>query len=1580
MAGPTSQDQHGRVLEDFVSRPLRPVLFGAGEYQITALQAVDRERCAVGTEDGSAHVLALREDGRTVVASELARPQQSMISSFLGGGGGGGGRQGASEAVRSVATCRTDGTHFVAALFADGWIHVWRLRGDDIPAAESKIQCASQDDRAAVIYLQVHDTGDGDHLCVIAAVTFDEQTNVRMWDLNQVAMAASGSMFSAAAVPTEFATPAVHALPGGEHRLKDACVVQGTGAGGSWAAVLLMDTPSDNLALLHCDTGDAEGSRWGYNEIPATNDVAMSNFDDTALEVAENRVLVSTAAGLSLGVDFAGELEDASGGDGGDAGDSGSMIATVMAGLFPKEKVDIRQMRATIRQQLVADRASPQDVVREMVDASQPDEEADDRLDTGALIAEIGRVLDFCLPEGVGWDFEQGARIGESSPAAVTMAQGDDDAGGGEQLCGEIQRQFCKQLSESRLNQLIDALFAVVFMTKHSADGILSDEKLEALQDAVDLMARTYACMVHISNYSVSAQEGSDTTATRQYALSGAFSSMGRHLQTDAASAVPPLGSGLETGLKHAFETLQLNGCGVGPGDDASNLVALTKALCDMDSATRLLCPALVDHTLESIAPALQSASFPAEAHAAAAAGAAGLFRLEASEVNEIRRIVGQAYCLQGKFDDAYRHLLAFFKYFIVHGYEQVLGERMPDEVAGIKKVTDTILCTFEHSRAQADPKRLSYALDMALMALRMLAIKEDVPPARRPDEAGQEWRRATTTEHLLARAFGYAVQIVPWTTKYQDLAYQLMASNPNTELRETCLAQLLVEVHKTDSAQKSPAERALLGDIGALENLLNKPLQTIPAVGAPTESLHPQLAKLILARAQAGDDSYFKTLYAFYIGQQNYSKAAEAMYAMSECEERKVRRYSEGQRRGGGGGGGGEEYNHARNARSYLTVAINALRLCPAGGRWIEPLQRSQDGGNPQAGAKRKLKHVAMAAVAAGRIGASPEAAAAAAAAAAEGARAPGTAPLGAPFAQDPVLHLVDLESKHALCSAKLRLYERSGLHHAARTLWDPAAGDPAEQMLRDTVGTLLDIALDTLLQSTSRTGVPMYESACADFEAASRLCELHRLDLKPVLRALAAAYVNCTHWRQPQAVHAISLMASRIIKRHTAACGEPRAGGWPAQSTAFELGPERWGLRGAGSSADEAIAPDEPAVDHSSHGLHRCLAACILHLSQADADGAAAAGGGQGSTEQLPAWLKHALQRPITAMRHHHQEEWRNVVEMDPSNDGAAMGLLSFYVSQGQTHLAVQVLRKLLFEPPTPKLLDDDEEEDGPPPPPAVCICQVATTGLGATAMVGWRPELGETVFAMYSGDREWHEAVVEDLDEDSLDGHMYAVAYKTGGGGRGVWRSPAELRPLSPAAVTAPLLGLEIDRVIDAFRASDELLVTKVSGGGGGGGGGNSGPSQYFHASREVQVNDKVIAMWELSAADGMWNKYDEPSDISEKLDRLKAGDITLRIEFGREGGSLAWGQRGGRMDSVKKEGWLSLSRTNAIPWNLVSTVLGRLPDGDEKQELAAAYDRLKQHADETEEAVAEAIEDPHPRLHWRCLVFPTEVASS
>ena len=81
----------------------------------------------------------------------------------------------------------------------------------------------------------------------------------------------------------------------------------------------------------------------------------------------------------------------------------------------------------------------------------------------------------------------------------------------------------------------------------------------------------------------------------------------------------------------------------------------------------------------------------------------------------------------------------------------------------------------------------------------------------------------------------------------------------------------------------------------------------------------------------------------------------------------------------------------------------------------------------------------------------------------------------------------------------------------------------------------------------------------------------------------------------------------------------------------------------------------------------------------------------------QQLPAWLKHALQRPITAMRHHHQEEWRNVVEMDPSNDGAAMGLLSFYVSQGQTHLAVQVLRKLLFEPPTPKLLDDDDEDKG-------------------------------------------------------------------------------------------------------------------------------------------------------------------------------------------------------------------------------------------------------------------------------------------
>ena len=46
-----------------------------------------------------------------------------------------------------------------------------------------------------------------------------------------------------------------------------------------------------------------------------------------------------------------------------------------------------------------------------------------------------------------------------------------------------------------------------------------------------------------------------------------------------------------------------------------------------------------------------------------------------------------------------------------------------------------------------------------------------------------------------------------------------------------------------------------------ALENLLDKPLQTIPGAHGNEKALHSQVADLILQRARAGEQNYYKTV-----------------------------------------------------------------------------------------------------------------------------------------------------------------------------------------------------------------------------------------------------------------------------------------------------------------------------------------------------------------------------------------------------------------------------------------------------------------------------------------------------------------------------------------------------------------------------------------------------------------------------------------------------------------------------------------------------------------------------------------------
>jgi hypothetical protein len=82
-------------------------------------------------------------------------------------------------------------------------------------------------------------------------------------------------------------------------------------------------------------------------------------------------------------------------------------------------------------------------------------------------------------------------------------------------------------------------------------------------------------------------------------------------------------------------------------------------------------------------------------------------------------------------------------------------------------------------------------------------------------------------------------------------------------------------------------------------------------------------VADILLERARAGGDEYFKSLYAFHAKQQNMQKAAEAMYALAErCTLSGAKK---------------NDFHDYARAADYLMVSISSLRMCPDSVRWIE-------------------------------------------------------------------------------------------------------------------------------------------------------------------------------------------------------------------------------------------------------------------------------------------------------------------------------------------------------------------------------------------------------------------------------------------------------------------------------------------------------------------------------------------------------------------------------------------------------------------------------------------------------------------
>ena len=272
----------------------------------------------------------------------------------------------------------------------------------------------------------------------------------------------------------------------------------------------------------------------------------------------------------------------------------------------------------------------------------------------------------------------------------------------------------------------------------------------------------------------------------------------------------------------------------------------------------------------------------------------------------ELHKALGQAYARVERFSDARRHFLAAAKPLLLAPVASFSSDSGgPNVLQEVSEMTDSL---------EQDP---ASALELASLAVRIEAYVESATQA----ETGWKAR-------LLSKTFGYALKI-----NDIESAYHAMASNPDPEKRNNSLRMLIHALHKNKQ----------------LEILFDKPLVAAPARSLGSSMgvcLHGEVARILLERARAGGDEYFKSLYAFHVKQQNMQKAAEAMHALSErCALSGIKT---------------DNPDDYLRAADYLMVAINALQLCPESARWIERQHNSSAFADTDLGAdhgsKRKL------------------------------------------------------------------------------------------------------------------------------------------------------------------------------------------------------------------------------------------------------------------------------------------------------------------------------------------------------------------------------------------------------------------------------------------------------------------------------------------------------------------------------------------------------------------------------------------------------------------------------------------------
>jgi hypothetical protein len=474
----------------------------------------------------------------------------------------------------------------------------------------------------------------------------------------------------------------------------------------------------------------------------------------------------------------------------------------------------------------------------------------------------------------------------------------DNTQSGSEQLlCGALQRQYCKRIGESRLDIAQDMLFCLAYMLRHrlAVQSLILPTTLQQQYIVrVDQLVRANMAICYLAGRKF-ADDGTDLEerfSSLRIALPCKYilgsCSVWRHVgSVDSNSGNP---RNLVNRLEVAWGMIN-RAVPMAPEQVwSSGVSSLVKGLCCNDVNR----PEVADKLLQLLG---------------ADAG-----HMEDSAIQwrvEINKTVGQSYARLNRFADARRHFLGAAKSLLLAPVAQFAAEDCDVNIlAEIDEMMDAL---------EQDP---ASALELSSLALRIEAYVESTLQ----EETGWKAR-------LLSKTFGYALKI-----KDVECAYHAMTSNPDREKRTNSLKMLVHALHKSKQ----------------LEILFEKPLVAAPARFSGTGSrnavgvcLQGEVASILLERARAGGDEYFKSLYAFHAKQQNMQKAAEAMYALAE-------RFT-------ASGAKNNDTHDYGQAADYLMVAISSLRMCPESVRWIERQHRgttfdlNADRGVGK-GAKRKL------------------------------------------------------------------------------------------------------------------------------------------------------------------------------------------------------------------------------------------------------------------------------------------------------------------------------------------------------------------------------------------------------------------------------------------------------------------------------------------------------------------------------------------------------------------------------------------------------------------------------------------------